>query len=226
MGILRFISNFFSDTKVDPPNESARDMESLESFEKKVSNEKHKLFDLKKDLAKVVADELGIERELEKLDEKIIRYENKIKKALNDQNEALAIEISEQISQLMNDKSRQQKLLEKIRVHTKIIKTVVNEKESNIKAAEFELSSIKTMNNIQTMSSTVATSLSNHHMDNSDTMFKNLKEKWLQQQDYIEAIMDLQKESNDDDLLEKLRKEGINIGKGSSEDILNKLREK
>ncbi len=174
----------------------------------------------------MLADEIGLVREIEKLDKIMIDYETSIKNALNNKNEKLAIEISEQISQTINDKDKKLSLLDNIRTYTQTIKTIINEKESNIKTAEFEISSIKTMNNIQAMSSTLTAGFSNNNLANSDAMFTELKGKWLKQQDYIDAIVELQNENNDGNLLDKLRKEGINIGKNSSEEILNKLKEK
>lgn len=209
--------------------EAIIDTQAIRILEQEVRDAKFHLDDAKENLAKIIAEQIGVEREIKRLQKSIDEYDVYAMQALEMGKDELAKEVAAKIAELENEFNIQQNMLAGYKANIDSLKQHVRDTERNIQSLEREISVIKTTESVQKANNAVATKFSGSHsaLRAANDSLERIKEKQQRKADQIKAAMQLQQEVSGDDLSEKLRNAGIISDKNSStESVLERIKAK
>jgi phage shock protein A len=180
----------------------------------------------KENLAKVMAEQMGVERSVKALHKSIKEYEDYAVQALNKHEDTLALELSEKIAELENQLEAEQSVLDGYNANINDLKQIIRNTERNIQAMEREISVVKTTASVQKASSAAATKFSgsNSALRSATESLERIKKKQQQKSDQMKAAIQLQQNETGDDLQARLKSAGIVKGNSSSNAVLERLR--
>lgn len=208
--------------------EAIIDTQALRILDEEMRDAKKHLEQAKENLAKVMAEQMGVEREVKQLRKRINEYEEYVMQALDKGDENLANEIAEKIADLENELEAQQSVLDGYNASLTQLKQTIRNTERNIKSMQREISVVKTTEKVQEASSAAAAKFSgsNTALRSATDSLERIKKRQQQRSDQMTAAMQMQQEESGDDLQDKLRKAGIVKGNASSNAVLERLRAK
>jgi len=134
--------------------EAIIDTQAMRILEQEMRDAKKHLDEAKENLAKVIAEQMGVEREIKRLTKSIEEYEGYAIQALDKGDNKLAEEIAEKIADLENELNAQQSVLESYNSSISTLKQHIRETERNIKSMEREISVVKTTESVQKATTT------------------------------------------------------------------------
>ena len=188
------------------------------------------LRDAKKHLdeAKVIAEQMGVEREIKRLQKSIEEYENHAVQALDKGENQLAEEIAEKIADWENELNAQQNVLENYNNNISTLKQHIKDTEHHLKSMERELSVVKTTESVQKANAATAPKLSGSTsaLRNASDSLERIKKKQQQKVDQTQAARELQQQESEGDLPDKLREKGILPDNVSSQSVLERIKAK
>lgn len=204
------------------------DTQALRILDQEIRDSKVHLDAAKENLAKVMAEQMGVEREVKKLQRSIREYEDYAVQALDRGDDNLATEIAEKIADLENELEAQQSVLDGYNANINNLKQTIRNTERNIKSMEREISVIKTTDKVQKANAAAATKFSgtNSALRSATESLERIKKRQQQRSDQMNAALELQKEESGGDLQARLRDAGIVKSNSSSSNVLERLRSK
>lgn len=204
------------------------DTQALRILDQEIRDSKMHLEGAKENLAKVMAEQMGVEREVKKLQRAIREYEDYAMQALNKGDDRLAGEIAEKIADLENELEAHQSVLDGYNNNINNLKQTIRDTERNIKSMEREISVIKTTDKVQKANAAVASKFSgtNSALRSATESLERIKQRQQQRSDQMTAAMALQKEELGGDLQDRLRQAGIVKSNSSSNSVLARLKAK
>jgi len=208
--------------------EAIIDTQALRILDEEMRDAKLHLDQAKENLAKVMAEQMGVEREVKQLRKRINEYEEYVMQALDKGDENLANEIATKIADLENELEAQQSVLDGYNASLTQLKQTIRNTERNIKSMQREISVVKTTEKVQEASSAAAAKFSgsNTALRSATDSLERIKKRQQKRSDQMTAAMQMQQEESGDDLQDKLRKAGIVKGNASSNAVLERLRAK
>jgi phage shock protein A len=208
--------------------EAIIDTQAIRILEQEMRDAKKHLDEAKENLAKVIAEQMGVEREIKRLSKSIEEYEGYAIQALDKGDNKLAEEIAEKIADLENERNAQQSVLESYNSSISTLKQHIRETERNIKLMEREISVVKTTESVQKANEAAATKFSgsNSALHTASDSLERIKKKQQQKTDQMKAARELQQQESGGDLQEKLREAGIVQDKVSSNSVLERIKAK
>jgi len=208
--------------------EAIIDTQALRILDEEMRDAKVHLDQAKENLAKVMAEQMGVEREVKQLRKRINEYEEYVMQALDKGDENLANEIATKIADLENELEAQQSVLDGYNASLTQLKQTIRNTERNIKSMQREISVVKTTEKVQEASSAAAAKFSgsNTALRSATDSLERIKKRQQKRSDQMTAAMQMQQEESGDDLQDKLRKAGIVKGNASSNAVLERLRAK
>ncbi|MBV1910919.1 MAG: PspA/IM30 family protein [Kangiellaceae bacterium] len=208
--------------------EAVVDTQSLRIFEQEIHDSKQNLEEAKSGLTEVIAKKMAIERRLESSKSEISENEGYVVKALEKEDEALALEVAEKIAGLEAKVEEQIVELDSYVRNTEILKTQIKEAEKIIAEHERELAMVKTRESVQsaTKSVTQTVTANDSAIGSARESLERIKKKQQNEQDKLEAGIQLRKDMEGDDLEQKLKASGIKKEKHSAEEVLARLKKK
>ena len=208
--------------------EAVVDTQAMRILDQEIRDAKNHLNDAKENLARVMAEQMGIEREVQKFQKSVNEHEGYVSQALDKGDEALALEIAEKIAIITNDLEAQQAVLTNYNGQISQLKDIIRNTERNIKSMEREISVVKTTESVNKASQAAAAKFSgtNSAMRSATDSLERIKNRQQKQTDQMAAAMELNNEESGSDLTAKMKKAGIISGSASSNDILAKLKAK
>lgn len=206
--------------------EAIVDSQAMRILDQEMRDAKHHLADAKQNLTKVMAEQMGIEREIKRLQKSINEHENYATQALDKGDETLALEIAGKIAEFSNDLEAQQAVLNNYKQQIKTLKQTIRNTDRNIKSMEREISVVKTTESVNKASAAAASKFSgtNSAMRSATDSLERIKNRQQKQSDQMKATMALQNEENGGDLKERMKAAGIISGSASSNAILERIR--
>jgi len=203
------------------------DTQTIRILEQEVRDAKKYLDEAKENLAKVIAEQMGIDREIKRLSKSIEEYEGYAIQALDKSNNKLAEEIAEKIAVLENELNAQQNVLESYNFSVTTLKQHIKETEHKIKSIEREINVVKTTESVQ-KANVAATKFSGSTstLQSASESLERIKKKQQQKTDQMKAARELQEQESGGDLPEKLRESGIVEDKVYGHSVLERIKAK
>ncbi len=204
------------------------DTQAIRILEQEVRDAKKHLDEAKENIAKVIAEQMGVEREIKRLQKFIEEYEDHAVQALDKGEDKLAEEIAEKIADWENELNAQQSVLENNNTSISTLKQHIKDAERNIKSMEREINVVKTTESVQKANDATATKFSgsNSALRTASDSLERIKKKQQQKADQTKAARELQGQESDSDLQEKLREKGIVQDNVSSQSVLDRIKAK
>lgn len=208
--------------------EAIIDSQALKILEQEMRDARKHLEEARENLARVIAEQMGVEREVKRLQKAVEEYENYAIQALDKNNENLASEIAEKIAELENELEAQKSVLANYDASVKTLKENIRATERNVKSMEREISVIKTTESVQKANTAAAAKFSgsNTALRSATESLERIKAKQQQRADELAATMQLQQEASGGELQEKLRDAGILQNKSSGQSVLERIKAK
>jgi phage shock protein A len=208
--------------------EAIIDTQAMRILEQEMRDAKKHLDEAKENLAKVIAEQMGVEREIKRITKSIEEHEGYAIQALDKGDNKLAEEIAEKIADLENELNAQQSVLENYNSNISTLKQHIRETERNIKSMEREISVVKTTESVQKANEAAATKFSgsNSALHTASDSLERIKKKQQQKTDQMKAARELQQQESGGDLHAKLREAGIVQDKVSSNSVLERIKAK
>jgi len=208
--------------------EAVVDTQSLRIFEQEIHDSKENLVEAKEGLTEIVAKKMAAERKLKDLQSQISENEGYAVQALEKKDEALALEVAEKVAKL-EDKA--ETLAEDVTSYEKnvnVLKSQIQEAEKIIAEHERELAMVKTRESVQqaTKSVTQTITANESSIGSARDSLERIKQKQENEQDKLDAGIQLRKDMDGDDLDKKLKESGIKHEKHSAEAVLARLKKK
>jgi phage shock protein A len=208
--------------------ESIVDANGIRIFEQEIADAKNALAKAKKSLTEVMAKEMQTKRKISALDDSITEHENYATQALEQGNEALALEIAEKIGEFEAEKDEHQQVLNGFSQHIVVLKQQVKEAEKSIKENQRQLTMVKTTESVQKATMAVNSTLNTNDssMVNARQSLERIKQRQQDRQDQLGAAKELEAANNGDDFKAKLAEAGIGATNKKSSDILERIKAK
>ena len=208
--------------------EAIVDANSTRIFEQEIRDSEKHIIIAKRDLTEVIAKQMQAERELNQLQASIKEHEGYAVQALEQGNEALAIEVAEKIAELENSAIDQQQANESYLKSAARLKDLIKKSERQLTDYKRQLSMVKTTESVQKATSAITDNFvaSNSKLLNAKDSLERIKQKQTMFDDKLKAAEQLDSETNGDSLQSKLKEAGIGAQQSSAQSILDRLKKK
>ena len=208
--------------------EAIIDANSTRIFEQEIRDSEKHITIAKRDLTEVMAKQIQTARELAQVQASIKEHEGYAMQALNQGNEALAIEVAEKISELEISAADQQQANESFLKSSDRLKELIKKSERQLTEYKRQLSMVKTTESVQKATSAITDnfSASNSKLLNAKDSLDRIKKKQAMFDDKLKAAEQLESETLDSSLQSKLQEAGIGAQKTSAQSVLDRLKSK
>ncbi|WP_353573291.1 PspA/IM30 family protein [Candidatus Albibeggiatoa sp. nov. BB20] len=211
---------------INEAGETLVDSQAMRILDQEIRDAKQHLDEAKQNLTKVMAEQIGIEREAKKLKANITEYEGYALQALDKSDESLAAEIANKIAGIEDELAAQQAVLDSYNTNVHELKQAIRQTERNIHSMEREISVVKTMESVQ--KANIQASAQFTHSDSAlrsaKASLERIREKQQRKNDEMKAAMSLQQEDNNGQLHTKLREAGILKPESLGNEVLERLK--
>ncbi|MCE0557863.1 MULTISPECIES: PspA/IM30 family protein [unclassified Motilimonas] len=204
------------------------DANSTRIFEQEIRDAENHLTKAKRDLTEVMAKQMQASRELERVKGEIKEHEGYVAQALSQNNEALALEVAEKIAQLeveLQEQTTSHSSYEKAALR---LKDLIKKSERQLADYQRQLSMVKTTDSVQKATAAITDSFtsSNSSLLSAKESLERIKQKQAMFDDKLAAAEQLQAESGDQSLKDKLKEAGIGQQQSSANAVLERLKNK
>ncbi|MDA7745944.1 PspA/IM30 family protein [Psychromonas sp.] len=208
--------------------EAIVDANSTRIFEQEIRDSEKHITIAKRDLTEVMAKQMQAARELSQLQASIKEHEGYAMQALNQGNEALAIEVAEKIAELETNAADQQQANESFLKSADRLKELIKKSERQLTEYKRQLTMVKTTESVQKATSAITDnfSASNSKLLNAKDSLERIKKKQAMFDDKLKAAEQLESETPEQDLKKKLQAAGIGAQANSAQSVLDRLKNK
>ncbi|MAV24996.1 MAG: phage shock protein A [Gammaproteobacteria bacterium] len=194
-------------------------------FEQEIRDADNYVRKAKHDLTDVMAKQMQASRQVESTRQEIRQHESYAVKALEQNDEKLALEVADKVATLESDLEEQEAVLTAFTDHVTRLKTLVKKTERQLADYERQLSMVKTTESVQKASASISdnyASTSSRILSAKDSL-ERIKKRQQETYDRIGAAESLEKEEQGD-LDEKLAAAGITATPKSAQDVLDRIK--
>lgn len=208
--------------------EAIVDSNSIRIFEQEIKDAEAALEKAKIDLTEVMAKEMQASRKIENLTADITRHEDYVAKALEKNDETLALEISQKLAELHSELEIQRKARESFAAHTDRLKGLIKQTAKALADMQRQLIMVKTTENVQK----ATTAISQNYATGSSKLLTakesldRIKQKQQNLEDRLKAGEVLSGEFDGENLEAKLKQAGIIQGEDKAKEILASIKAK
>lgn len=204
------------------------DANGIRIFEQEIKDAEENIRNAKRSLTEVMAQRMQAERKVQTLNDSIAEHEAYAMKALEKQDEALALEVSEKISQYETEKAEQQEIVARLDSQINQLKANIKKAEKIIADHQRELSIVRTTESVQKATVQVVENIStnNSTMNSARESLDRIKKRQQMRQDQLEAGEILENEFSGNDLEAKLKEAGIKGESANANAVLERLKAK
>lgn len=208
--------------------EAVVDANATRIFEQEIRDSEKHITIAKRDLTDVMAKQMQAARELTQLQTNIKEHEGYALQALNQGNEALAIEVAEKIGELEKNEADQQQANESFLKSSDRLKDLIKKSERQLTDYKRQLSMVKTTESVQKATSAITDNFtaSNSKLLSAKDSLERIKKKQANFDDKLKAAEQLEAEDGDSSLKAKLQEAGIGAQQSSAQSILDRLKNK
>jgi len=225
MGILNKILTAFRGGATEV-GQSIVDANSTRIFEQEIRDAENHLTKAKRELTDVMAKEMQASREVDRLKRSISEHEGYATQALEKENETLAMEVAEKISQLDQELAEQESANANFTAHATRLKDLVRKTERQLTDYQRQLSMVKTTESVQKATASITDSFagSSSKLLNAKDSLERIKARQQQFDDRLVAAEQLADENSDKSLHAKLAEAGIGEQKSNANAVLDRLK--
>jgi len=206
--------------------ETIVDANGIRIFEQEINDAENELEKGKRDLTAVVAKEMEAKRNIANLNDEIAKHEKYAKDALAQQNEELALEVAQKISELTIQLETQVKAEESFKKHAAKLKDLIKSTQKSLANMRRQLVMVKTTESVHKATTAITSNYasSNSKLLSAKESLDRIQKRQQDLDDRLAAGSELFDEFEGNDLEDKLRDAGIVENDNSAQDILDKLR--
>lgn len=208
--------------------EAIVDANATRIFEQEIRDAENHLTKAKRDLTGVMAQQMAASRDVDRLKREVTEHEGYAVKALEQNNEELALAVAEKISNLENELTTQQQALDSFEGNANRLKELVKKSERQVSEYKRQLSMVKTTESVQKATSAITDnfSSSNSKLLNAKDSLERIKAKQQQFDDKMKAAEVLESEGSDNSLEAQLKAAGIGAADNNANSVLDRLKAK
>jgi len=213
---------------VNEAGEAVVDSQALRILDQEVRDASEELKRSKHSLAEMLAQQKVAAECCKKTRTEIKEYEGYAVKALEQKDEALALEVAEKIADLENKLSDLTASEKSYKDNVNKLRTVIEQTERNINLMKQQVSTVKATESVQRAQMAVAERYSGSESKLMTAMdsLERIKEKQELRDAQMKAAEELSSLPGDESLKDKLKAAGITQDEKNAEDVLEKLRAK
>ncbi|WP_371376934.1 PspA/IM30 family protein [Thalassotalea aquiviva] len=204
------------------------DANATRIFEQEIRDAENHLTKAKRDLTSVMAQQMAASREVDRLKREISEHEGYAGQALEQGNEALALQVAEKIAALESELGTQQQTLESFATNAERLKELVKKSERQVGEYKRQLSMVKTTASVQKATSAITDNFasSNSKLLNAKDSLERIKAKQQKFDDQLKAAEVLESEDTDNSLQAQLKAAGIGQQDQSANSVLERIKAK
>lgn len=208
--------------------EAVVDANATRIFEQEIRDSEKHITIAKRDLTDVMAKQMQAARELTQIQSSIKEHEGYALQALEQGNEALAIEVAEKIGELEKSEADQLQANESFLASADRLKELIKKSERQLTDYKRQLSMVKTTDSVQKATSAITDNFtaSNSKLLNAKDSLERIKQKQANFDDKLKAAEQLEAEDSDTSLKAKLQQAGIGAQQSSAQSVLDRLKNK
>lgn len=208
--------------------ETIIDKNGIRIFEQEIKDAEAALHKAKRDLTAVMASEMQAARAITKLTKNIADHEGYAEKALIQNDETLALEIAQRISEMQTELAAQQKIQTSFAQHITRLKVLIKQSSKAVMDMQRELTIVRTTDSVQKATTTITQNYASgsSKLLTAKESLERIKKKQEDLEDRLQAGTLLEDEFNSNDLEKKLKDAGIVKGEADAMEILNKIKAK
>lgn len=213
---------------VNEAGEAVVDSQALRILDQEVRDASEELKLSKDSLAEIMARQKLAEEKCTTLGKQVNEHEGYAIKALEKDDEALALEVAEKIADLESRLSQEQEAASNYSESSAKLRSAIKQTEQNIKRMKQQVDTVKATENVQRAQAAVADrhSGSNSKMRTAMDSLERIKEKQALKEAQMSAASELAEDSVDASLQTKLEAAGIASSNNSADEILARLKKK
>lgn len=206
--------------------EAIVDTQAIRILDQELRDAKKALNDAKTNLTSIMAEKMGVSRKVKELSEKIKEHEGYAMQALDKNDEALAGDVAQKISEFEYELNIQQGILDGYETKVTSLKKMIRQTERNIQAMDREISVVKTTAKVQKANDLAAAKFSgsNSSLSSATDSLERIKARQQKREDQAAAALELDSEDKGDDLQARLKNAGIVDSGSSGSSVLERLK--
>ncbi len=208
--------------------EAIIDSQGIRIMEQEIRDAKESLDYARENLTEVLAEQKAVEREVKRLEKSVAEHESYAVQALDQNNEALALDIAGKIADLTNELEAQSAMQENYTAQISSLKQTIANTERNIQAIDRELAVVKTTESVQKANAAIAAKFSgtDSSLRSATESLERIKAKQQKRHDRMQAAFELQQEEGGGNLQDRLQEAGIITSQASADSVLERLKAK
>jgi len=202
------------------------DANGIRIFEQEIKDAQANIATAKKSLTEVMARKMQAARKVDELAQSIRQNEGYAEKALEQNNEALALDVAGKIAQMENDRNEQLAIVTRLESQIEQLKTHIKNAEKLIADHERELALVRTTESVQKATEQVVENVAanNSELNSARDSLERIKKRQEMKQDRMAAGDILAAELSDGGLDAKLEAAGIKGSKADASAILARIK--
>jgi phage shock protein A len=208
--------------------EAVVDTQALRILDQEVRDASAELKLSKESLVAIIAQQKVAEQKVEALVGSITEYEGYALKALEQKDEALALEIAEKIATLENQKGFEEEAVKGFSTSAARLKAAIASADNNIKRLKQQIDTVKATESVQRAQESVSQRYagSNTKLQTAMDSLERIKQKQTLTAAKLQAAEELQGSTAEQSLQEKLQKAGIASQGQQATNVLERLKNK
>lgn len=214
--------------EINGGQESVVDNLTLQILDQEIGDASEQLNQSKQNLAEMMVKHALIQQQCQKIPLKIKEYEDYILKAVQQENDDLALELAGKISELEGQLAGELELDRYYVASVDKLKIAMMQTERDIKLLKQQLDTVKATASVQKAQAAVAKRYggSNAKLRTATDSLQLIKQKQALKDAQIVAARELAGDNDTAVLLQKLKRAGISTDLSKAENILQKIKEK
>jgi phage shock protein A len=208
--------------------EAVVDTQALRILDQEVRDASAELKQSKASLVSIIAQQKVTEQKMISLKDSIAEYEGYAIKALNKEDEALAMEVAEKIADLENQLISETEAVDGFSSSANSLKAAISSADNNIKRLKQQIDTVKATESVQRAQESVSQRYagSNNKLQTAMDSLERIKEKQALTAAKLQATEELHAETGEQSLQDKLQKAGIAQQGQQASNVLERLKNK
>lgn len=192
-------------------SETIVDGNATRIYEQEIHESKAALTKAKQDITMVMAQEKAAQREVERLNKEILRFEEHAMAALDKSQEVLALDVASKIAELESERSLQIKAATDFSAHITNLKDLIVQAGHRIREHERELAVAKTTESVYAATESISQSMGRgvSKLGSARESLDRIKQRHVEMADRMKAAEELDAELGSQALEKKLAAAGI-----------------
>lgn len=211
---------------IQEAGEAVVDSQALRILDQEVRDATEELKQTRDGLTSIMARQKVAEEKCSQLQNSITEYESYAVKALEQNNETLAVEIAEKIASFENQITSEKQAAAEYSESADNLRKAIQTAEQNIKRLKQQIDTIKATENVQRAQAAIAERYngSNSKLRTAMDSVERIKEKQTLKSAQIAAAAELAAENREDSLQQKLEQAGITSSGSAASSVLERLK--